>query len=278
MPVKVPGQIRKWTCHKLESFSEFIDSYSRTTRKADYCYLELFTGFGTNPCNGVDCSLEGTPLRTLKSQAKFVRYTFLAQSRSEAADLQNLLCPHNQANNIAVLTGNPNNENSILRLLDNVPRSASALVFIDPRGYRRLHWSTLEKLTAHGRNWQGDKLDLFFIFPLEMALARNLMRAECEKSITRFYGSQEWEEIKRQKLVNKIKPLEIKYRLIELFKNNLRNLGYRFVEDYKPASPTHDPYYHIIYASDKTSRLKNIKHAWGRDRFLRCELLYGIKN
>ncbi len=277
MPVKAPPQIHKWTCHKLESFSEFIDSYSRTTRKADYCYLELFTGFGSNPCNGVDCSLEGTPLRALKSRAKFARYAFLVQNRANTVDLENLLSPYDTANNIAVLTGNPNKEKSILRLLDNVPRSASALIFIDPQGYRKLDWTTLEKLTAHGRNWQDQKMDLFFIFPLEMALVRNLMRPECEKSITRFYGSQEWEEIKRQKLVNKIKPAEIKYRLVELFKNGLRNLGYRFVEDYKPASPTHDPYYHIIYASDKTSRLKNIKDAWGKARFLRCELLYSIK-
>jgi three-Cys-motif partner protein len=277
MPVKAPGQIRKWTCHKLESFSEFIDSYSRTTRKADYCYLELFTGFGTNPCNGVDCSLEGTPLRALKSSANFLRYAFLTQNHSDAAELENLLSTSNQVDKVAILTGNPNSEKSILHLFDNIPRSASALVFIDPKGYRRLHWATLERLTSHGRNWQGNKFDLLFIFPLEMALARNLMRADCAKSITRFYGSQEWEEIKRQKLVNKIKSVEIKQRLIELFKNGLSNLGYRFVEDYKPASPTHDPYYHIIYASDKTARLRNIKDAWGKARFLRCELLYNIK-
>jgi three-Cys-motif partner protein len=277
MPLKAPGQIRKWTCHKLESFSEFIDSYSRSTRKADYCYLELFGGFGTYPCNGVECSLEGTPLRSLKSRSKFVSYSFLTQNRSDAVDLKKLLSPYDTTNNVAILTGNPNNEKSILRLLDNVPRSASTMVFIDPRGYRRLYWSTLEKLVAHGKNWQGDKMDLFFIFPLEMALMRNLMRVECEKSITRFYGNQQWEEIKRQKQANKIKPAEIKYRLVELFKNGLKNLGYHFVEDYKPASPTHDPYYHLIYASDKTSRLKNIKDAWGKVRFLRCELLYNIR-
>ena len=121
-------------------------------------------------------------------------------------------------------------------------------------------------------------MDLLIVFPLEMALMRNLMRPECEKSITAFYGNQEWEEIKRQKLAKKLKPEEIKNRLVKIFKNGLVNLGYRFVEDYKPASPTHDPYYHLIYASDKASRLKNIKEAWGKVRFLRCELLYNIKD
>jgi len=261
----------------MESFSDFIDSYGRTTRKATYCYLELFTGYGVYPCNGVDCSLESSPLRVLKSRAKFKRYAFLAQNRTVSRSLQSLIAPFNAAQNIEILVGNPNNAKTLFRLLDNVPRSASGLVFIDPGGYRRLNWSTLERLAVHGQNWQGAKLELLIIFPLEMALLRNLMRDECAESVTRFYGNQQWEEIKRQKLVNKIKSVEIKQRLIELFKNGLSNLGYRFVEDYKPASPTHDPYYHIIYASDKTARLRNIKDAWGKARFLRCELLYNIK-
>jgi three-Cys-motif partner protein len=278
MPVRAPGQIHKWTCHKLESFSDFMDSYSRTTRKADYCYLELFAGSNMNPCSGVDCSIEDTVSRVLKSRAKFSHYAFLSRNRLLAQNLKKQIPGDKGAANIEIIAGNPNHEKSLRRFLDNVPRSASALAFIDPGGYRRLRWSVLENLAAHGKNWQGDKVDLLIVFPLEMALVRNLMRPECEKSITTFYGNQEWEEIKRQKLVKKMKPDEVKKRLVEIFKNGLVNLGYRFVEDYKPASPTHDPYYHLIYASDKASRLRQIKEAWGKTRFLRCELLYNIKN
>jgi three-Cys-motif partner protein len=260
----------------LESFSEFMDSYSPATRKAGYCYLELFTGYGASPCNGTECLLEGTALRALKSRSKFTRYAFLAQNRSTAENLKPLVTPYNVANNVQVLTGNPNNEKSLSLLLDNVARSSSSLVVIDPGGYRQLHWSTMEKLAAHGKNWEGDKAELLIIFPMEMALVRNLMRPECQQSITRFYGTQQWEEIKRQKIVKKIKPEDIKYRLIELYKNGLLNLGYHYVEAFKPASPTPDPYYYLIYAGDKMSRLNDIKRAWGKSRFLRCELLYGI--
>jgi three-Cys-motif partner protein len=254
-----------------------MDSYRRTTRKAAYCYLELFTGYGVYPCNGVDCFLEGTALRAIKSRAKFMRYAFLAQNRAVAQSLQPLTAPFNTARNIEILVGNPNNEKTLHRLLDNVPRSASGLVFIDPCGYRRLNWSTLEKLAAHGQDWHGAKMDLLIIFPLEMALLRNLMRDECADSVSRFYGNQQWEEIKRQKRVKKMGTDDIKHRLVELFKNGLHNLGYRYVEDFRPASPTQNPYYHLIYASDNNSRLKSIKEAWGRSRFLRCELLYGIQ-
>lgn len=214
----------------------------------------------------------------MKSRAKFTHYAFLAQNRAAANSLKPLVTEYNVANNVSVLAGNPNNEKTLSRLLDNVPRSASSLVFIDPGGYRRLNWSTLEKLIAHGKNWQDDKVELLIVFPLEMALLRNLLRPECDVSVTRFYGNQQWEEIKRQKTVTKILPTDVKQKLIELYKNGLHNLGYHYVVDFKPASPTHDPYYHLIFASDKESRLKNIKEAWGKSRFLRCELLYGIKN
>jgi three-Cys-motif partner protein len=179
--------------------------------------------------------------------------------------------------NIQILTGNANNEKVLARLLDNVPRSATGLVFIDPGGYRRLSWSTLEKLVVHGKNWQGEKLELLIIFPLEMALKRNLMRPECEESLTRFYGNRQWEDIKRQRQARKLSPEDLKYQLVELYKNGLSSLGYRYVEDFTPASPTFGSYYHLVYAGDRTSRKKYLKDAWGRPRFLRCELLYGLK-
>ena len=174
--------------------------------------------------------------------------------------------------------GNPNNEKTLSRLLDHVPRSASSLIYIDPGGYLQLNWATLEKLVDHDKNWQGQKADLLIIFPLEMALLRNLMRPECAASISRFYGHQQWEDMKRLKQTNKIKSEDIKRKLVDLFKNGLYNLGYRYVEDFKPASPSPDPYYYLIYASDSMSCLKYLKEAWGKPRFLRCELMYGLKN
>jgi three-Cys-motif partner protein len=201
----------------------------------------------------------------------------MAPNRTVAENLKSLISPHNINHNAEVITGNPNNEKALSRLLDNVPRSASAIVFIDANGYRKLNWSTLESMAAHGKNWQGLKIDLLIIFPLEMALLRNLLRPECAVSVTRFYGNRLWEDIKRQMQI-KMDPADTKEKLVELYKDGLRNLGYRYVESFKPASTTHDPYYFLIYASDNMSRRKYLKEAWGKPRFLRCELLYGVTN
>jgi three-Cys-motif partner protein len=226
----------------------------------------------------MDCTLEGSGLRALKSRTSFLHYGFLSGNKVLQKSLEAAIEPYKNSKKLDIFLGNPNKEKSLLRLLDCVPRSSTSLVFIDPGGYSRLNWATLEKIASHGKNWQGEKMELLIIFPLEMALMRNLMRPECEASLTRFYGNQCWEDIKRQKKINKLNAEETKYKLVDLFKTGLHDLGYRYVEDFKPASPTHDPYYHLIFAGDRAGRLKQIKDAWGKPRFLRCELLFGIEN
>ena len=254
-----------------------MNSYQPDTQKAQYCYLDLYTDTSIYPCQGIECYFESTALRVLKSRAKFAHFAFLSRTRAGINSLMNLITPLNISKHVGILSGDPNNVRTLTKLLDSIPRSASSLVFMDPAGYRRLHWSTLTELAARGKNWQGQKMDFLIIFPLEMALLRNLMRPECEKSITRFYGNQRWEDIKRQNRIRKLSSTEIKTRLIELFKTGLFELGYRYVEDFQPAAPTHDPYYHLIFASDRSSRLKYIRDAWGKPRYLRCELLYDIQ-
>jgi three-Cys-motif partner protein len=238
----------------------------------------LFTGQGISPCGGADCALESSALRALKSQAKFQRYAFSTPRRSIAADLKNLIVPLENAGRVDIIIGDPNREKALRQLLDSLPRSASGLVFIDPHGYRKLKWSTLEKLAQHARNWQNQKVDLLIIFPIEMALLRNLTRRECADSLTAFFGNRLWEDIRRQmQMPKKTSPDDIKYKLVEIYKDGLRNLGYRYVEDFKPASPAPSPYYHLIYAGDTQSRKQGMKDAWGKTRFLRCELLYRAK-
>ena len=237
--------------------------------------MELFAGRGGYRCNGTECLLEGSVPRVLRSQAKFSHYAFLTRNGSAAADLTQAIAQPAAPEKIGILSGNCNHPKTLRKLLDYVPRSTSSLAFIDPGGYLKIHWDTIEQLSVRGKNWEGGKMELLIIFPLEMALVKNLMRTECEPSITRFYGNREWERLKRQKLGGKIGNQEIQTGLVEIFKNGLKNLGYRYVDDFRPLSPTAEPYYHLICANDSGSRAKILQEAWGKTRYLRCELLYG---
>ena len=276
IPGKIPKPIRKWTCHKLECFADYIEAYAKTVKNTKCFYLELYAGCGSCICKGTDCRIEDAELRALKTKAKFAKYIFVVRNRQNAENLKWLTVSHN-TDNIEVIIGDCNSEKVIRQLFDLIPRSASSFALIDPSGYKRVHWATLEQLATHGADWKGNKIELLIIFPLEMALLRNLMRPECQASITRLYGNQQWEEVKRQRLSGEIEVNEIRHKLVELFKAGLRGLGYHYVEDFKPAWLSSQPFYHLILASDSNTGAKILRDAWGKPRYLPCELLYSTK-
>lgn len=272
-PEKSCKQIRKWACHKLECFADYIEAYARTLGNTKCCYLELYAGSGSCICKDSDCYIEDYEPRALKTK-KFAKYIFVARNRLDAENLKRLTAPHNADNTMEVITGNCISEKVIRQLFDLIPRSASSFALIDPPGYRRLRWSTIKKLAAHGSDWRSHKAELLIIFPLEMALLRNLTRPECDASITRLYGNYKWQAIKQARLDDKIELSEVRHRLVELFKTGLKDLGYKYVEDLKPASPSHQPFYHLILASDTGTAAGILKDAWGKPRYLPCELFH----
>lgn len=268
--------IRKWVCHKLECFADYIEAYTGTLGKDRYCYLELYASGGKCICKGTDCVIEDSALRALATKRKFDGYILIARDSRDAESLRQLTAPYDT--DVKIITGNCVNEKVLQQAFDPIPRSASSFALINPPGYRQLRWSTIRKLAAHGKDWKGYKIELLILFPLEMALLRNLTRPECQASINRLYGNRLWQEISQKRLDGKIGTDKMRARLIKLFKAGLKELGYKYVEDFKPASPSRQPLYHLISASDSGRRAKMISDAWGKERYLPCELLYNKKD
>ncbi len=267
---KIPRQISKWVCHKLECFSDYIEAYTRTLGNSGCCYLELFASCGSCTCKGTDCHVDGSELRALKT--KFTKSIFVVKDYQDAENLKRLVAPFSTDNTI--ITGNLISDKVMRRAFDLIPRSSCSFALIDPPGYRRLRWSTIKKLALHGSDWKGHKIELLIILPLEMALLRNLARPECEASINRLFGNQKWQLIRQERLEGKIEADEARKKLVALFKAGLKSLGYRYVEDLSPARFTNPPYYHLIWASDRASRAKMLANAWGKERYLPCELFH----
>jgi three-Cys-motif partner protein len=243
--------------------------------KGRYCYLELYASGGKCLCKGTDCIIEDSALRALGTKRQFDRYIFIAKDPDDAQSLEQLTAPSN--NNVSLITGNPVSEKVLQKTFDLIPRSASSLALIDPSGYRQLRWSTIRKLAAHGLDWKGHKVELLILFPLEMALLRNLTRPDCQLSITRLYGNRDWQEISQKRLDGKMSLEKMREKLVRLFKAGLKELGYKYVEDFTPAAPSLYPLYHVISANDSGHRIKMLSEAWGKERYLPCELLYSKK-
>jgi len=273
MPVEIPKQIGKWSCHKLECFADFIEAYARTLKNNTCYYLELYSGCGSCIGKDTNCHIDDSEIRALKTGVKFAGYIFIARDSDDAENLKRLAAPYQEDNKIEIITGNCINEKVLSQLFDLIPRSASSFALIDPGGYRSLRWTTIKKLAMCGSDLKGNKTDLLIIFPLEMALLRNLTRPECEASITRLYGNHKWLEIKQAWADGEIEPDEARKRLVELFEAGLKELGYRHITDFEPkfSSPT---FYHAIMASDRDTAGKIMEETWGKPRYLPCELLY----
>ena len=234
------------------------------------CYLELFAGCGSCTCEGTDCLVDGSELRALKT--KFRKAIFVVKDYQDTENLKQRVAPFNTDNTI--ITGNLISDKIMRQAFDLIPRSSCGFALVDPPGYRRLRWSTIRKLAIHGRDWRGHKMDMLIILPLEMSLLRNLARPECEASINRLFGNQKWQEIRQERLDDKIEADEARKKLVGLFKTGLKSLGYKHVEDLSPAPFTNPPYYHLIWASDRASKAKILANAWSKERYLPCELFH----
>jgi len=264
--------IKKWFCHKLECYGEFIKKYAATLPDEDCCYIELFASGNSYYCADINDSIAGSEQRALNIKNGFARYIFVARDTDDGNKIKNFTFNNNK---VSVVTGNPINKEVLKKLFDFIPRSSPSFVFIDPPGYHRLRWSTIKKLALNGTDWQGHKAQLLIMLPLEMALLRNLTRPDCQSSISRLYGGNHWLKIKDQWQKGILKPDEVRQQLVSLFTSGLKKLGYRYVSDVIPAPFSKPPFYYIICASDRTDYGQLVSDIWTKPRYLPCEMFHG---
>ena len=259
--------LNRWSCHRLECLTEFLRSCD-----ADVL-LDIYAGPPAFSCKESECTTEGLEIRLIKANA-FSQMLLLCKKPEQALMLKQAVEQLGAADSAKVFTGSCFRDLVMRSVFDSVPRSAHGVALVNPTGYALLRWSVIKNLARHGIDWQGRKMDLCIVFPLEMSLLRNLLRPECKNSISRLYGGDEWQPVRDKLAEHKITPAKARRELVEIFKSNLKKLGYKHVEDVEPARFTSPPYYHIIWASDGASRIKELTAAWGKERYLACEMFH----
>jgi len=217
---QTPRQPSKWLCHKLLCFADFIKMYA--DEKSSRYYLDIFAGNPFYPCAKNSCTIDNTEITALKN--RFYRCIFIVNNPEEAELLAVTMKKNKKRSHI--ITGNCINDNTLQQAFDCIPRSKAVITLVDPVGYNRLRWTTVKKLALHGTDWRRHKTDMLIFFPLEMALLRNLTRADCETSIDRLYGNSGWKDIRKDKLEEKIDHKKAGDELINLFKKGLKELNY----------------------------------------------------
>jgi len=263
-----PQPVSKAVCHKLECLGDFLAVYSAGIKGGQYYYLELFAGQETYTCKETGVTVPGLSRRALKVKPGFGGYILVKPGNSPEP------ARAGAGDNPLTIRGNLIQSATLRRIFDRIPRSSSIFCVIDPPGYRRLRWTTMKKLITSGTNWQGQRMDLMLLLPVEMAIIKNLNRPECAASLTRFFGTTAWQETNSGLVSGRISTPKARDMLVEIYTSGLKSLGYRHVESLNPVKPGHAPLYYIIWASDGESRLKQIKNIWGKTRFLPGEMFH----
>lgn len=269
---KIPSPIHTWTALKIEYLDHYLQAYVHATKRArEIHYIDAFAGCGNCVIIENGYLVEGSPWRALNTVPAFTQYYFVEKKVTLASHLQRAVLDKGLKN--AHVYAGDCNQVIPAEILPRIPQDVPSFAFLDPTGLQ-LHWQTIERLASHRRHW---KIELLILYPYDMAIARlfPLTRMPVTYStLTRYYGDESW-------MFQLIKSLEAKEtseqrreHFVQLYTNNLRALGYRYVEPYGPLYWGRKPLYHVIFASDHPVGAKIMRAVWDKTRFIPGELGY----
>ncbi len=256
--------VSRANCHKFECLGDFLVMYASKIDAGNCCYLELFARYDYVKCKDTGAVIPATFRRALELSPPFSRYVLAGRVGTREPDTD-------QANgNILIAHHNLIYTRTLHRIFDFVPRSSDIFCVLDLPGYAHLRWSTMKKLINYSLNREGQRMDLLLILPVEMALLKNVNRTECESSITRFFGSNTWQET-----LSEPQPShkDLRQNLGELYAAGLSRAGYKYARGFSPQRFRASLYY-VIWASDRHDWLGRLKTIWNKPRFLPGEMFH----
>ena len=215
----MPRDVGSWTKNKLKILSDYLPVYLKaTTRAMERIYIDGFAGPGLNRVRGTGKIVDGSPLIALDAKAEngttFTRLFFIERDEASALELENTVAQRDTQRRCTVIPGDVNVE--LPRLIERLPKRSPTFVFLDPEGIDP-QWTTLQKIT-------GWKTELLINFPFGMAINRNPDSGK----VNAYYGTREWRPLWESTSPGRIR------RLLDLYKNRLQELGWRYTTDADP--------------------------------------------
>jgi three-Cys-motif partner protein len=216
-----------WAAVKLDYLQRYIDIFATAmSRKWDYLnYIDLMAGPGKNIIKTSKEVLLGSPLRALMTKQPFTNFYFVEKSAQDAETLRLRIASSPYATRCRILTGDCNElVSTIVADLLKTERSALNLAFLDPEGIE-LHWTTVAQLASVRR------MDLIINYSEGglNRLMRKAYRSQQESGLDLFFGTPKWRQLFDDVERGRVQPFALRRNLIDLYRDNLRTLGYRDV-------------------------------------------------
>lgn len=260
------------TEEKLTLLKKYLEGYVIATKSArELYYIDALAGDGQCeieiPNSTKTRIVDGSPLIAMKINPPFTKCFFIEIKKKNIKTLTKLLKGFSQ-NRYKIKEGDCNLV--IDEVLSEIPQEAPCFAFLDPEGFE-LQWSTIEKIASYKK---GRKIELFILFPYDMAFARvlyyNKKRFEKENIallLQKTLPDSSWTDVYNDRVNRKLVPNEVKKRILEIYKNGLKNLGYKqeFIYSKPIESILGRPLYFMIFATDHPAGARIMKYVFGKD-------------
>ncbi len=214
----MPRDVGPWTREKLRFLTQYLPLYLQATTKAlERVYIDGFAGPGTNRVENVSEVIDGSPLIAMDARSAnettFDRLFFIERDPETASELRGVLNTRADKRRAEVIEGDVNVE--LPRLIQRLPKRSPTFIFLDTQGIEP-KWTTIEAVSP----WQTE---LLINFPFGMAINRN----PDSQKVADYFGTPEWRPIWDS-------PEPGGQRLLDLYKNRLRSLGYGYAMEFDP--------------------------------------------
>lgn len=240
LPARCVGE---WSQDKLFYMRRFADIFTTGMKNnwPNRVYLDLFSGPGRCRVRPLGSLEDGSPLIALRYP--FTHFHFCDLSADVTGALERRVQRVARQDQVwRVWTKDANAVATDLnRDVKQLGRGVLSFAFIDPTGTEMV-FESVRTLTA------GLAMDLLINFPLGMNIKRQfhhrLADPVGESRLDAYFGTPEWRDAEKRSEGPGV-------ALLELYKNQLRTLGYKFVGDSRTIRHRHlrVPFYVLVFAS-----------------------------
>ena len=245
-PLRCVGFWAKDKLYYLERYMEVFNA-SMKDKWPKRAYIELFAGPGFGIVRDSGQIIKGSPLLAIEQSIPFGHYIFVDINTGALSALEKRAKQLRPGSNIRFISGDCNS--TINEIRTSIDSSYLVLTFIDPTSMQA-KFSTIQNLT------QGLRMDLIINFPLQ-AINRSYTYAlqGYDQKYDDFFGTNEWKPI----LKGYSDFRSIGARLLDLYKNQLRSIGYGQINDLTDGEtsetgeilvrgPKNIPLYYLVFA------------------------------
>jgi len=239
-----------WSKDKYFYIKRYLEIFTKAMKdkwKGNLYYIDLFAGCGKCRIRETGEEIDGSALISLQLKFPFKRYFFVDLNPRALNALEKRIKDLPLVDKVSINQGDCNEK--VEEIITEIPQTgALCLALIDPTGLQ-IKFETIKRLA------KNRKVDLIITFPEGMAIKRNIEKflRQQESPLDEFMGDRNWRIIYECEKLNTLNDHERKKRLITLYKENLKKLGYVSIKSEDEilikSSQKRLPLYYILFAS-----------------------------